>query len=309
MNFRATFGWFRRVRALSRLRRLVLGAVISVLLLLLIFGDSVFSPARTIVLEAQTTGVTVTFKTATDTWQFPDAIVCKRRKRPDRNAERGDDPCDLRVYEAAETGALTLRWGADAKVDLSTDRLGQLRLQLHTDVADIPAKSHIMVSPESWVRAGALPFSGIAQVGAAMTSGQAQYLLAGRYEMRELGMVLAQVSGRTTHVVTEGRLTLGDFVRLTLTNGEDALVHGHLTPVDSRTMPAIMFVGVSEPGDTSLTINRYRLRNPVVLRPDWIDRATTNPLILAIMLILTLIVNTLPLWRLGGDEKAATSKT
>lgn len=284
------------------LRLVQVVTILAFALSLLLVFLSLYPGDRSILLEVKTRGVRITFAGRQDTWRFKQAVLCTALPAPARNKTSGSGSCDLRRYSKAVTGPIALNWQPGTEITVRLTAEFGLVINLISQLGDIPANSRIIVSADAFHDSGALSFSGKLKIGAVMGNGQTNQLMSGRYEMRESGRLLQVLSPRSSSVVSSGVFTLGDEVSLRETN-RAAVAHGHLSSQQFEKPGAIDLVVISELGDIHIAIKRFRLLDPIVLRPDWIDRVISNPIILALTVFLTLATNILFLWRSTWAEK------
>ncbi|WOI57476.1 hypothetical protein [Palleronia sp. LCG004] len=274
---------------------------------------ALWSGQRTFVLDATSGGIEITFAGKADgeavsssAWQLRDVTVCRLRKVPDLRARAtGEGSCPDTLYEITTRDELTVEWPAGTRLVLEGGTARGLVIRvLGGGSESFPADTVFVVPVEEWVRRGPLVFAGTAIVGGAANPNVNTLLLSGNWEARQSSLA-AMPFRDTTDIVKSGRLTHG--TRATLMNGKTpALVYGYITP--SRNDGILEIALVSEPGDIALSIAQYGTARAVVLKPDLIDMLLSNPVLVALAIILALTEPTLSLLNLLGFKTSRTLK-
>jgi hypothetical protein len=291
------------------------------LLVALAFGAGA---ERTLLIDARTNSVQVEFKGDSNAWPVDGALVCTPLARPDLRADRGDAVCDARLFGAPTPGVGFVTWGDGGSADISMDKTGtELVIRVLRSSSHV-AETRILVPLAEWRRVGAFGWIGHVTVGRQATSGEAGLLVQGTFEAREVLSFLPE-SLRTTEVVKTGVMRSGEKVSLvarqdcpwwsTRPRGEpesatcregtgdqqgSGTVHlpvtafGHVTldsgAADDGAVNGFRVVALTAPGKTALSIAFAGADRPVLIRPNWIDRLTTSPVVSALATALTVAV-------------------
>ncbi|WP_430511369.1 hypothetical protein [Pannonibacter phragmitetus] len=258
----------------------------SALLLLLAISSGIGS-VRSIVLEAQATGMVVRFSGQSNDWAFSDVVVCVPRAKIERAAERGTGQCDARRYVESNEEDFRINWSAGSSAQVTSPSPGVLVLDI-TGQARMLDRTRVIVNRESWLAAGALTFSGIVQIGDQLASGETKMILNGSFDIRE-----QPFWSQNTEVLKRGSIWRGESVSIvSLADGAAGSVEvfGHITPLDTG-KPGFAVGVVSSPGDVLLQLGFFGAQEPVQVAPTWMDRALTSPLILALAVILSVVLS------------------
>lgn len=242
---------------------------------------------RTIVLEAQSTGVEIIFAGQTNDWALTDVTVCVPRAAIDRTLPRGRGRCDARGYTEAESPSVRINWNENASVVVTSPTPDVVVLDV-TGQARIADRTRIILNRESWLNAGALTFNGWARLGEQLASGERKMILSGSYDIRE-----KPFWSENTEVLKRGVIWRGESATI-VTRAENAPkpaeVFGHITPVEAG-KPGFAVGVVSAPGQVFLQIGFFGAAKPTQIAPSWIDRALTSPLILALAALLSVMLS------------------
>jgi hypothetical protein len=248
--------------------------------------------ARTIVLEAQTTGLQITFSGQANDWALGSAVICTPREKIDPLLERGAGTCDARRYIERNEENLRINWNREATVVVTALSPGTLTLDV-SGQSGIVDRTRILLDRSSWASVGALTFFGTTQVGFQLASGESKMLLSGSFEIRE-----RPLWSDSTEVLKSGLIRRGESAAIVQqANGEIKMaeVFGHITP--SLTDRLGVTVGVvSSPAPVSLQIGFFGATVPAQITPNWMDRALTSPLILAIAALLSILLSALQIF-------------
>jgi hypothetical protein len=327
-GFRALWTlWFARPLSTSfGLVLLVSKILLVVLLIWIVFQNSFREIHWSYVVEAETRGAEIVFTGNSNAWRLDEAVRCLKRDTPLRAAPRSDQRqsplCDPRAYAETDPSTVTIQWRAGDRITARTDETGSLEIRLaaakeaekHKTSADaVLAKTGLeiradgetetlksgdllILKPEGWARSGALTFSGRLVIGAEMSSGQAAYLLGGRYEVRDSG-VQSWLASEEVHTILKGDLSRGERVRV-VSVGDDreergtATSFGHITMRDEDVgKVGFQVTMASQNGDTALEIRRDSRTEPSYVRPDWIDTLDTSPLLIGLIALVTVFAN------------------
>lgn len=252
-----------------------------------------FGSTRTFVVEAQTTGIQITFSGQANDWALGKVVVCTPRPRADPKLPRGTGVCDARGYTEEVLGDLRLVWTHDATVTVTTSsNAGQaVRLVLEISGQDgIADRTRVMLDAARWAEAGALTFNGTARIGEQLASGETKMLLHGSFEARE-----KPVWSATTEVLKSGLLRRGEAVSVVYPGADKpapAEVFGHITAADQGGSGFVVGL-VSAPGPVWLEVGFFGAAVPTLIAPTWIDRALTSPLVLALAALLSILISAL----------------
>lgn len=256
---------------------------ISVIIILLTGGSS---NTRSFLIEARTTGVTIKFSGLGNVWPLGKVTVCQPLSRPDRTADRGSGQCDHRLYEETHFPDLLLDLSDGGQAIVTVSRGTGLAIAI-SDIKGFNDRTRILLDVESWQAAGALAFSGGVAIGGEMGSGQKNFVLGGRFEVRESPKIPFGRSGRID-VIKSGQLLRGEQVRIVTPEGPSDVV-GHITPALGD-VGGLNVVVVSLPGNTSLSLGYLGGDSASTITPDWIDHAIANPVLIALTFILTMCI-------------------
>jgi hypothetical protein len=247
---------------------------------------------RTFIVDARTTGLELQFVGSGNVWSFQRALVCEFRPAvldPSlTSTPTNSGACGSPFYQASEVDGLILSWAADSTISVRMDQGSDLEIILESGT-EYPNGTIIKVKRSAWRTSGALAFSGMAQVGQAMSNGQRSFLLSGRYEARERS-VFGALFGRATDTVKSGTLNRGDQVTI-VEQGEVITSYGHVTLPDDNADVGFNVVAISRPGNTALQYTYFGASEPVEIRPDWIDSAISSPFLLAFTIILSVLAS------------------
>jgi hypothetical protein len=295
-----------------------LSAAPGIVLLLIVIAIPVtrWLAERSVMVEAETTTFSVVFAGDDTTWRFDKAIECVELPVPDFTRGETGGPCSTRFFDVAGPApwSRTFAGGNLVRVDLRPD--GHVALDLGP-VPPANRRSVVVVATADWGTTGALAFDGAVRIGEVPGSGARTYLRSGRFEAREK---LPWQSG--TDVVKAGEFALGEAVSvwsrsdrdgLCLVPGDrasrrrpcEAVVFGHMT-LSGEDYDRLHVMAVSRAGSPELRVSYAGGIEPRVIRPTWIDSVLTNPALLAVALVMSLITSAIPLmlegYRLARDE-------
>lgn len=271
----------RAIRAVAIALLIVSGLLVALLVVFAAAGRD-----QVILVDAKTTGATLTFSGDQNRWTLTGAKVCTPLADRLPGEERGDGPCDVRAYSTAPLDGDVLEWGNDDEVHVYGGPGRVLALVVVRHKTFIPG-TRIVVDMGNWKLGGALTVVGRAVIGGQMANGETHFLLEGRYEMREQSWL-----SDSTEVVKAGELRRGETVRivtwpLSADALKDARVFVHITPGEKD---ALHVSAIAEPSQTALAIEFFGGRAPSLIVPTWIDRALTSPLFIAASVILTIVL-------------------
>lgn len=291
----------------THLRARRLGALLSSIaltLLIVFFALLLFGSSRSFLVETRTDGLQIEFSEGSNAWHLPNAILCLPLEIP---AFPPDPDCGVAARADGPADEKLVTWADGTIVEVKSERNGGLRIEaLNGNTAALPMNATYIISPDAWPMTGALTFRAYATIGQDMTDGARHYLREGRWEAREAGWVTSLLRS-VTEVVKSGDLSTGAKVTITV-DGEPALAYGHITPGNG---PANKDAGldvtmISQLGDTALSVRHFGLRDPVVIRPDWIDVAISSPLLLAMAALFSVLASVGQFLMLGFRRRKDT---
>lgn len=300
------------------LRKVPVAFILTTFALFVAFlSSAIVGIERSVVIEAQTSRMSLTFEGPSNRWFFRKVTLCPYGGPP----ERGSDP-DLRLpcppssEEPLTREFWTVDWPEGARVTVDIRPSGALIVTLQDALPDLVvgdrvrvvtlgARSILYVAPEDWIRQGALTFEATATFGEAMRPGLSTYLHGGRWEFRQRSLATRFLRS-STELVKEGTLSRGVAVRVVdrladpelgrvlwfpkYGDPEPAQMFGHLSPVDDPGgPPAFAMVAISEQGLTELEISHFGLRENAIVKPDVIDLAIASPIFIAAITFLSLL--------------------
>jgi len=243
---------------------------------------------RTLVVEAQATGLEVTFSGHANDWSLGAVVVCTPRMQIDRTLPRGAGQCDPRRYLESEDPAFRINWNHNASVRVTTQFSGALALDIagQTDIQD---RTRIILVGENWRTTGALTFNGTAVIGNQLASGETHMILSGSFDARE-----KPLWSRNTEVLKSGLIRRGESATVMVQSDagpKRAEVFGHITPNSEGHLGFDVGI-VSAPGPVFLELGFFGATRPTHIAPSWVDRALASPLILALAAILSVVLST-----------------
>lgn len=286
VSFMSMFG---RLKSIATMRLLLMVMAICGLVFFIIV--STFSKTRTFLIEAQTTAATIRFVGDSNIWMIPNAAICRLKLQPDLSQEETSSACDRRFYNLENEESLVVAWRDGVTVKTTVSQRNELVIDVETDVMpSFQDGTKIILSPASWREAGALTFAAQVTIGTPIGDGEINFLSAGRWEAREAGLTTSMLRSNVTEVIKEGELVRGGTV--TVWSGEaPAETFGHITPGSSLGGDYMDIIALSRPGDVELHLGYFGTTKPTVVRPDLIDAAISNPLLLALAIILSILAS------------------
>ena len=269
-------------------------SIICVTMGLLIALASGVGSDRTLIIEAETRWVGIEFSGDTDAWPIGEAYICTARPERALSLARGDGPCDERLFEITQSQSGFVEWGRGGATEVTSGVDGGLIIRV------IRSNSHpdgtlILVDREIWRTIGALSWFGYVTVGKTAESGERGLLLSGQFEIREL-FKWFWPSLRGTEVVKSGVLRQGEAVSLIDAGRPQREASqttmqsfGHIYFADSN--DAFRVVGLTSVGKPALSIRFLGADKPAVIRPNWIDRVTSSPMLAALITIFAILIS------------------
>lgn len=252
-----------------------------------------FAADRSVLIEAETSGLRLSFSGEANAWRFDTASRCVLRASPQPRLASGQDaetaPCSPVLFEIQSLTDHAINWRAGSVVDMVIDSAGALSIHLvERGQTDLPLDSYIIVPAAAWARHGALTFSGTLRLGEPIASGSRNYLHSGRWEMRQSGFATSLIRD-IVEVVKRGEVTLGASVEI-YSGARPATMFGSITPSHSANSAVDMRVtALSQKGPVELQLRYFGLQDPTILRPDWIDRVVSSSTLMGILAIMTFV--------------------
>lgn len=273
-----------------RSRRIGLWISATALMLLIVFlALLLFGSSRSFLVEAQTDGLQIEFSEGSNAWRLPSAVLCMPLNAP---TLRPDPECGWAAVADGPADEKLVTWADGTIVEVNAERDGGLRIvALNGNTAALPMNAMYIMSHDAWQKTGALTFRAYTTIGQDITAGSRHFLRSGRWEAREVGWVTSFLRS-VTEVVKTGELSTGAKVMVTIT-GEPALSYGHITLGNGSSDESVGLdvTMISQLGDTALSVRHFGLRDPVVIRPDWIDIAISSPLLLAMAALFSVLAS------------------
>jgi hypothetical protein len=269
-------------------------ASLAALLLLVLFFFLFLSRERTVTIEARTLGGEITFSANTNHWLLSSSVLCRPLETPDFRAEAppdaSQDVCSPILYQIDPAEQRVIDWQSGMSVRFRIDSGDNLVLEVtQSNVPQLPSGSVMFIAAEDWARHGALAFIGQMSVGEPLATGARNYMLDGRWEMRQSGRAVSLFRD-ITDVVKSGDLARGASVRVVGIDGEPTTVYGALTPIAGDDKGGLSVTALSQKGDVALELSYFGLEAPSLLKPDWIDTLLSSPVILALVTVLLPII-------------------
>ena len=262
-------------------------AVASVLIAILYLWPG----ARTFSIFAETHGLTITFDgTVASAWRFPKMSMCRRLPSPLPPAARQSlaSRCDPRLFEEHEfVEPVEILWPAGTTVELFRGEAGsdlEVRILSYREPPTqgeltIGKGSLLFVPSNAWARSGTIIYSGEVVLGAAASPGERGILLSGAYEVRHRPFLQ-----NDSVLLRSGTLFAGDRVDMVTADDEPARnVYGFVAPRDDE--PGLRATILTPASFALLRIDRLGAE-PARIGPSWIDRAVTDPVLVAIPILL-----------------------
>ena len=295
---------------------------------------------RTILVDVRTRMVSVDFIGDSNAWPIGGATICVPREAPNPLALRGTGPCDLRLFNEPIVATGFLDWGPNGRAETSLDTSDGLVVRVLCSVT-YRSGTRVILPLDVLRNHGALGWIGNIVLGQRAGSGETGLLISGTYEARELLRFLPR-SLRTTEVTSTGALRSGEAVHLVGRGDEVAGERRHQQPAEHDSCPpssaedrdlalpsgyhpivtyghlvlendddqGFRVVALTAPGDTGLMIDFAGASQPALVRPNWIDRMTSSPIVTAVATTLAVAVALLNLavgiWQAAQSEKSVT---
>lgn len=264
---------------------------------------------QSLTIQARTLGLEIGFSPKRQTWRLPGATMCRHRAPlVELSGSDLDQPYRQCAPDVAfpdvtiPASFLSIGQGARLRADMMED--GGLRLRLLD--ADAPIllegghswqpKDEIILTAKEWREAGTLRFDGDIVIGHQIEDGTRNYLLEGRYVVRErlmLHRILEAWRSPAPVTVAEDELFLGDSIQIARANKTDAgddetgMARGFLAAAADQDGPGFQVVASSTPDKSQATLVRFQNR-ATKIEPRWLDRVQNDPMLIAITIIATL---------------------
>lgn len=252
--------------------------------ILVILVDALF-PNRSFVIAAETHSLKIEFGGGDNAWLLPNARVCAPSPNADPKAPVGGCPAgylpvrdsgDDRSVEWTSGTVVNLRVGLDGDLEITITNGGTA--QLTEDMA-------IYVNAADWQDFGAYTFRGVIQIGEDMATGGSGYLVGGRWEARDAGVLTSWLRG-VTAVVKSGEFVTGAAVTI-LDNATPAQVFGHFRPSSSgRSMD---LTAVTQNGRIMLSERHFGVSGPTLIKPDIVDVLVSSPVVIAATVLVSIL--------------------
>jgi len=268
------------------------------------FGNSLWGSEKTFIVDAVVSGATITFNGNHNSWYLGEAVICTPTRRRQRSVSVTSDNevCDQRAYKVRIDSEKIIQWPDGASVRMRFGETGRLEFFVLDEVSGHAEKTLIVLPHDFFSKNGALSFSGSVIFGRTIKTGAKDILLDGSYKVRESHVVSAML-GKQTYEVASSELTRGDQVRVVdgVSFKTSSLGYGHL----SRSLDvegATRLVFQSSPGDHALEISSFGMKQPAVMKPDWIDSTLASPYVLIVGLFISLVISVLELHSFSRKE-------
>lgn len=271
------------------------GAAILVAMGFLVALASGVGSDRTIVVEAETRWASIKFAGDAEAWPISTASICLPKERRDLAVPRGDGPCDARLFELSQSQTGFVEWGLNGQAEVMIGADGGLSVRVLRS-GTYPAGTLILLDRPLWQDLGALSWIGFVTVGKTAESGESGLLLSGQFEIRELfRWFWPEVRG--TEVVKSGLLRQGEQVALinmvpasSDPVGTSAMQgFGHIFPAERS--DAFRLVSLTSVGRPALSIQFLGAERPAIIRPNWIDRVTSSPMLAALITVFAILIS------------------
>ncbi|MCZ0814210.1 hypothetical protein N5A93_18480 [Roseovarius sp. EGI FJ00037] len=261
--------------------------------------------AHTIVLEARTTSLSISFSAGENHWRVEGPVDLCLFDAAMSEPQRLDAPCGPPLFQHAKLAGFEIQWPENATIRMSADHSGELRMMLDsapTRFEGLDGKRYLL-KPGSFLRmdpdtardAGLFAFLGTASLGRPAGPNETNFIYDGNYEIR-LPVNRWFLFGPERDVtIKTGALVRGHTAAI-MKPGSDgfdlAEGFGHVA-LDRRETGdfALSAVFVSVKDSTHLEIRQWGRRGPVVIRPSWIDVTLNSPFILGFLAIAALALS------------------
>lgn len=268
------------------------------------------SPTRTIQLQARTLSAEVQILGAPLEWNLDGAIVCE----PSLNRDVGSDTCgDMATPSELQDTDVEWLLGQRLLIDWTPEILRISMLPAEEDEAEGdnwgPENFYVLTHEQARAN-GALAFVGLLTLGMEINAGATGYVLEGDYSIYEKGLLARfltwtrLVRDWSPDITRTGKIGRGDEVRIVCQNRWQSECGGqeiegklgfHATPVSgSITISELDDVGMhvvalGEEADSLLELSYLGRSEPILVRPNWVQRAAASSGLLALSLLFSLI--------------------
>lgn len=295
----------------SRFYRLLLAFVLLLLIVMasLFFYSSIFFSKRSYYIDAEVLHAEFAFA-GDRVWEIFDTVLCKEIDIS-RNTfgHRGGNKfpsdkiaCNSSAYTEEKFDIIRLLWKSGSRAEISRDSVSKrMSLRLLTNIADdrgneLPKGAIIKFKYDDTSKYDALAFAGNIVLGSSRIARGDNILLSGTYQAREMDYFGRIAMRERSTVVQEGKIYLGGFVQVVNLDQEegkssDINLYGYFAPA-VEVNGALRVVVISEASNSAIEIGYPGLSAPVLVRPDWVERAIASPLLLVSTLLISLFANT-----------------
>lgn len=288
--------------------RILSAMVVSFVVMVFVLAQYTGS-GQTLTVQARTLGTEISFSPKRQTWRFLGATLCRHRP-PTVELTQEEQQKSFRVCSSDNAlpdvsvpdGLMSIGQGARIRIDARDAGGIRLRMLSSDSPVSLPGdhpwrpRDELVLSAAQWRDVGTLRFDGEIIIGHRIEDGTRNYLLEGRYVIRErllLHHVLEIWQNPEPVAVAQDDLFLGDSLRIA-SNNEDAedekekgVARGFLTAVANPQDPGFEVVAASTPDQSAVTIRRFQNR-PFKIEARWSDRIQNDPILIALSIIAAL---------------------
>jgi hypothetical protein len=259
--------------------------------LLVLFQGQLGLIERSYVVQARVTAARVVFAGNQNIWRLADSTLCEATTTSLLDHVAESRPTCGAFHKEAVGKIHTIEWpnGSEAVLSMGPDRCLRIASAGKKVEALPPPDSFLLVCRDGWRQSGALVFVGSAILGETMASGQRNFLIDGRYEVRERGIPTSWFINRS-HLADEGQLMRGERVEFVSDRSRNA-VYGHITPSENDDDSGFHAVMISSGGASELEVSFFGRGEPVRIRPSWIESLGTNPILIALMAVIGILAH------------------
>jgi hypothetical protein len=269
------------------------------------------------VVEARTLGARLTILGPDTVWRLPPSTLCVDRGT-DRDlvlASDFDGPgCNPGIFAEQDLGNVELRIPSGVQILVRAEPDGTVllrRLEDQTSNNSIAVRlvndtfwetgSLIRIDADAWRKVALLEFAGNAVIGQAAVAGSTDYLIEGRYEVREHFLRQYRPFGTSQTeptTVKSGTLYRGDRVSFVPTASDlddlPVVVTGFISPqlLQNTLGFGIVISSGFDQSQAKMRVKSFGARE-ITIAPSWVDRAVRDPLLVALTAILGFAVTSL----------------
>ncbi len=257
------------------------------------------APTRTIQLQARTLSVEVQIMAEPLQWNLDGAVVCV----PSLNRDASDEKCgDMATELISERPDYEWVRGQRLLIDWTPDNL---RITALNEGRGWPANAVFLLSHDDARRNGALAFVGLMTLGQEIGAGSTGYVINGDYAIYEQGLLARAMPSWSSDVTRKGQIRRGDQIRIVCETGwfsdcpddenpdQSALqpnqVSGSITMDGADDKEGMHVVALGVESDSLLEIAYLGRSEPLLVRPNWIQRAAASSGLLSLSLLFSLI--------------------